>query len=97
MTNEGIRVSRLGFILGALFLSGIAGLANQVIWQRGLKVFLGGSETLSAMIAVLVFMLGLGLGALSAGALCEGAAARSVSWRSSSSGCSSPTSPWPTC
>lgn len=51
----------------ALFLSGIAGVLNQVIWQRGLRIFLGGSETVSAMIVVLVFMLGLGLGADLAG------------------------------
>ena len=62
---------RLRFIFAALFLSGLAGLANQVLWQRGLKAFLGGSETLSAMLAVMVFMLGLGLGALGAGALCH--------------------------
>lgn len=47
----------------ALALSGVAGLVNQVVWQRALKIFLGGSETLSAMVVVLVFMLGLGLGA----------------------------------
>lgn len=47
----------------ALGLSGIAGLVNQVVWQRALKIFLGGSETLSAMVVVLVFMAGLGLGA----------------------------------
>ena len=47
----------------ALALSGVAGLVNQVVWQRALKIFLGGSETLSAMVVVLVFMGGLGLGA----------------------------------
>jgi len=46
----------------ALCLSGMAGLVNQVVWQRALKIFLGGSETLSAMVVVLVFMGGLGLG-----------------------------------
>ena len=51
----------------ALFLSGVAGVMNQVLWQRGLKIFLGGSETISAMIVVLVFMLGLGVGAALAG------------------------------
>ena len=40
----------------------MAGLVNQVVWQRALKIFLGGSETLSAMVVVLVFMGGLGLG-----------------------------------
>jgi hypothetical protein len=28
-----------------------------------LKIFLGGSETISAMVVVLVFMMGLGIGA----------------------------------
>jgi spermidine synthase len=53
----------MALTLCALFLSGIASVANQVVWQRGLKVFLGGSESLSSMVVVLVFMLGLGLGA----------------------------------
>jgi len=51
----------------ALCLSGMAGLINQVVWQRALKIYLGGSETLSAMVVVLVFMAGLGLGAELAG------------------------------
>lgn len=50
-------------LLGALFLSGIASIVNQVAWQRGVKVFLGGSEALSSMTVVFVFMLGLGAGA----------------------------------
>jgi predicted membrane-bound spermidine synthase len=50
------------FLLFALFLSGAAGLINQVVWQRALKVFLGGSETISSMIVVLVFLSGLGMG-----------------------------------
>lgn len=49
-------------LMACLFCSGAAGIVNQVVWQRGLKVFLGGSETLSAMTVVLVFMLGIGLG-----------------------------------
>ncbi len=48
----------------ALFLSGMAALINQVIWQRALGVFLGGCETISSMIVVLVFMAGLGFGSL---------------------------------
>lgn len=47
----------------ALFLSGAAALANQVVWQRSLKIFVGGSEELASMVVVLVFMGGLGLGA----------------------------------
>ncbi|NOY30218.1 MAG: hypothetical protein GXP28_08565 [Planctomycetes bacterium] len=48
----------------ALFGSGAAGLMNQVIWQRSLKVWLGGSESICSMVVVLVFMAGLGLGSL---------------------------------
>jgi spermidine synthase len=55
----------------ALALSGVAGLVNQVVWQRALKIFLGGSETLSAMVVVLVFMGGLGLGSALAGRSAE--------------------------
>ena len=67
--NSGSREPRtgslleLGIMLVALFLSGTAGIINQVIWQRALKAPLGGSETLSSMVVVLVFMLGLGIGA----------------------------------
>jgi len=46
----------------ALFGSGAAGLVNQVVWQRSLKVFLGGSETICSTVVVLVFMAGLGAG-----------------------------------
>ena len=45
----------------------MSSIVNQVAWQRGLKVFLGGSETLSTMVVVLVFMMGLGIGAIWAG------------------------------
>lgn len=47
----------------ALFLSGVAAIINQTAWQRSLKVFLGGSEALSSMIVVAVFIGGLALGA----------------------------------
>lgn len=53
---------RLHLVLLALFVSGIASIINQVIWQRALKIFLGGSETISSMVVVFVFMLGLGIG-----------------------------------
>jgi len=54
-----------GLFLGfALLSSGAAGLINQVVWQRSLKVFLGGSETISSMAVVLVFMAGLGIGSI---------------------------------
>jgi spermidine synthase len=49
-------------VLAALLLSGVAGIINQVVWQRALKMFLGGSETMSALVVVLVFMMGLGIG-----------------------------------
>ena len=49
-----------------LVCSGVAGIVNQVVWQRALKIVLGGSETLSSMLVVLVFLLGLGLGAIAA-------------------------------
>jgi predicted membrane-bound spermidine synthase len=51
----------------ALALSGVAGIVNQVLWQRALKIYLGGSETLSSMVVVLVFLAGLGIGAELAG------------------------------
>ncbi|MGB9148920.1 MAG: hypothetical protein WCB36_01600 [Burkholderiales bacterium] len=54
-------------LLLALFASGAAGLINQVVWQRALKVFLGGSESISSMIVVLVFLAGLGAGSWVAG------------------------------
>lgn len=50
-------------LLVGLVLSGVAGVLNQVLWQRALRVFLGGSETLSAMVVVVVFLGGLGVGA----------------------------------
>ncbi len=49
-------------LLLALFGSGVASIINQVVWQRALKIYLAGSEAVSAMIVVLVFMLGLGVG-----------------------------------
>jgi len=55
-------------LLGGLFASGISGLIHQVVWQRALKVFLGGSEALSSMVVVLVFILGLGVGSILMGA-----------------------------
>lgn len=54
-------------LLLALFASGAAGLINQVVWQRALKVFLGGSESISSMIVILVFLGGLGVGSWLAG------------------------------
>jgi len=55
------------FLLSALVSSGVAGIINQVVWQRALKIYLAGSEAVSSMIVVFVFMLGLGLGSQLAG------------------------------
>jgi spermidine synthase len=57
----------LPWLAAALFVSGAAGLINQVVWQRALKLYLGGSEVVSAMVVVLVFMVGLGAGSLFVG------------------------------
>ena len=57
----------LSALFFGLVLSGLAGIINQVVWQRAVKLFLGGSETLSAMVVVIVFLGGLGLGAARAG------------------------------
>lgn len=47
-----------------LFLSGFASLINQVVWQRAIKIYLGGADAICSMLVVLVFMLGLGIGSL---------------------------------
>lgn len=47
-----------------LFLSGFSSLINQVVWQRAIKIYLGGADAICSMIVVFVFMLGLGLGSL---------------------------------
>lgn len=66
--RDGTRRSGLQrLVLGALLFSGVASILNQVVWQRALKLFLGGSESISAMVVVLVFMLGLGIGSAFAG------------------------------
>jgi len=57
----------IALLLLGLVLSGVAGVLNQVLWQRALRIFLGGSETLSAMVVVVVFLGGLGAGAALAG------------------------------
>ncbi|MFM2247267.1 MAG: hypothetical protein RL071_3341, partial [Pseudomonadota bacterium] len=62
MQRAGLSILFLGLVL-----SGLAGIINQVVWQRAVKLFLGGSETLSAMVVVIVFLGGLGLGAAAAG------------------------------
>ena len=60
--------THLFLLFGSLFASGLASLVNQVVWQRALKIFLGGSEALSSMVVVFVFILGLGLGSMYMGA-----------------------------
>jgi len=57
------RGAALALLMAGLLGSGVAGVVNQVVWQRALRVYLGGSETLSAMVVVVVFLAGLGLGA----------------------------------
>ena len=47
-----------------LFLSGFSSLINQVVWQRAIKIYLGGADAICSMIVVFVFMLGLGVGSL---------------------------------
>ena len=54
-------------LLASLFFSGVASIINQVVWQRSMGIYLAGAETISSMIVVLVFMLGLGLGSLTMG------------------------------
>jgi hypothetical protein len=62
------RLLWISLILGvSLLASGFSGLTNEVLWQRSLKRFLGGSETSSATIVVLVFLGGLGVGAIAMG------------------------------
>jgi len=53
MHRPGGDVQKLSVLFLALFLSRSAGLINQVVWQRALKVFLGGSEALSSMTMIL--------------------------------------------
>jgi spermidine synthase len=66
--TNGIRQSVVALVLGlALLGSGFSGLSNEVLWQRSLKRFLGGSETISSTIVVMVFMGGLGIGAIAMG------------------------------
>ncbi|HEY0667907.1 MAG TPA: fused MFS/spermidine synthase, partial [Sphingobacteriaceae bacterium] len=48
------------------FLSGIAALVYQVIWQRLLTFFVG-SDTVGISLIVTVFMLGLGIGSYAGG------------------------------
>lgn len=61
-------MNALRLVLLALFASGTASIINQVIWQRALKLFLGGSEAISSMVVLLVFMAGLGIGSALGGA-----------------------------
>ena len=46
---------------------GLAVSITQVVWRRALRLSLGGSETLGAMVVVIAFLRGLGLGAALAG------------------------------
>lgn len=52
----------------AFFLSGVAALVYQLLWQRSLFTLFGSSSE-SVTLVVTAFMLGLGLGGLAGGAL----------------------------
>lgn len=56
-------ISKLLFF-SFLFLSGFSSLINQVVWQRAIKIYLGGADAICSMIVVFVFMVGLGFGSL---------------------------------
>src|SRR5262245_35394946 len=56
--------------LGVFFLSGLAALLYQVVWQRMLAIF-SGSDVYSSTIIVAAFMAGLGLGNLAGGHLAD--------------------------
>lgn len=47
-----------------LFFSGFSSLINQVVWQRAIKIYLGGADAICSMIVVFVFMFGFGVGSL---------------------------------
>jgi spermidine synthase len=63
LNSTGSKRWAVAILLGSLFLSGVSSIINQVVWQRSVGIYLAGAETISSMIVVLVFMLGLGLGA----------------------------------
>lgn len=54
--------ANLFFII--MFITGFSSMINQVVWQRAIKIYLGGAEAICSMIVVLVFMLGMGIGSL---------------------------------
>lgn len=66
MASQQAPAARYRILLAALLISGSSGLVNQIAWQRAVKIYLSNSETLSSMIVVLVFMLGLGAGSMAA-------------------------------
>lgn len=58
----------LRLLYGVFFLSGVAALLYQLLWQRALFTIYG-TNTESVTIVVAAFMLGLGLGSLAGGEL----------------------------
>jgi spermidine synthase len=60
----------IGLALVVFFLSGIAALLYQVIWQRMLVMF-SGADVFSTTLIVAAFMAGLGIGSLSGGHLAD--------------------------
>ena len=59
---------RVLLLYAAFFLSGLAALVYQLLWQRSLFTLFGSSSE-SVTLVVTAFMLGLGLGGLAGGAL----------------------------
>jgi spermidine synthase/MFS family permease len=72
-----VRAQRLGQF--TFFLSGVAALLYQVLWQRLLVVF-SGTDVYSVTIIVAAFMGGLGIGSLVGGRLADRVGARSSLW-----------------
>ncbi len=69
MKDEAIERFRLKVSV-LFFLSGFAALIYQVCWQKQLNALLG-VDTLSVVLVVVVFMLGLGIGAVIGGRLAD--------------------------
>ena len=68
---------RLGQLI--FFLSGVAALLYQVLWQRLLVIF-SGADVYSATIIIAAFMGGLGVGSLVGGRLADRLGARASLW-----------------
>lgn len=69
-TSNAPRTIPLGLLYAVFFLSGLAAILYQLIWQRSLFTLYGTSSE-SVTIVVTAFMLGLGLGGLIGGWISE--------------------------